>query len=104
MDFSGGVKQWDKCKLRTALEWVVFTSSSMFDDDEFRVMCQAFYEAGGVRDTAPCLRKHTLLKYVNAVEEGAQTGRLCSPVEESAQTGRLFFAVAETLGRYDGSG
>ena len=27
MDFSGGVKQWDKCKLRTALEWVVFTSS-----------------------------------------------------------------------------
>ena len=28
MDFSGGVKHWDKCKLRTALEWVVFTSSS----------------------------------------------------------------------------
>ena len=29
MDFSGGVKHWDKCKLRTALEWVtvVFTSS-----------------------------------------------------------------------------
>jgi len=27
MDFSGGVKYWDKCKLRTALEWVVFTSS-----------------------------------------------------------------------------
>ena len=26
MDFSGGVKHWDKCKLRTALEWVVFTS------------------------------------------------------------------------------
>ena len=25
MDFSGGVKHWDKCKLRTALEWVVFT-------------------------------------------------------------------------------
>jgi len=23
MDFSGGVKHWDKCKLRTALEWVV---------------------------------------------------------------------------------
>ena len=22
--FSGGVKHWDKCKLRTALEWVVF--------------------------------------------------------------------------------
>ena len=27
MDFSGGVKHWDKCTLRTALEWVVFTSS-----------------------------------------------------------------------------
>jgi len=27
MDFSRGVKHWDKCKLRTALEWVVFTSS-----------------------------------------------------------------------------
>jgi len=29
MDFSGGLKHWDKCKLRTlaALEWVVFTSS-----------------------------------------------------------------------------
>ena len=27
MDFSGGVKHWDKCKLNTALEWVVFTSS-----------------------------------------------------------------------------
>ena len=27
MDFGGGVKHWDKCKLRTALEWVVFTSS-----------------------------------------------------------------------------
>jgi len=27
MDFSGEVKHWDKCKLRTALEWVVFTSS-----------------------------------------------------------------------------
>ena len=27
MDFSRGVKNWDKCKLRTALEWVVFTSS-----------------------------------------------------------------------------
>ena len=27
MDFSGGVKHWDKCKLGTALEWVVFTSS-----------------------------------------------------------------------------
>jgi len=27
MDFSGGVKHWDKCKLITALEWVVFTSS-----------------------------------------------------------------------------
>jgi len=27
MDFSGGVKHWDKCKLRTALERVVFTSS-----------------------------------------------------------------------------
>jgi len=27
MDFSGGVKHWDKCKLRTALEWVVCTSS-----------------------------------------------------------------------------
>ena len=27
MDFSGVVKHWDKCKLRTALEWVVFTSS-----------------------------------------------------------------------------
>ena len=27
MDFSGRVKHWDKCKLRTALEWVVFTSS-----------------------------------------------------------------------------
>jgi len=27
MDFSGGVKHWDKCKLRTALEWVVFISS-----------------------------------------------------------------------------
>ena len=25
MDFSGGVKHWDKCKLRTALKWVVFT-------------------------------------------------------------------------------
>ena len=24
---SRGVKHWDKCKLRTALEWVVFTSS-----------------------------------------------------------------------------
>ena len=24
---SGGVKYWDKCKLRTALEWVVLTSS-----------------------------------------------------------------------------
>jgi len=28
MDFSGGLKHWDKCKLRTALEWVLFTSSS----------------------------------------------------------------------------
>ena len=27
MDFSGGVKHWDKRKLITALEWVVFTSS-----------------------------------------------------------------------------
>ena len=27
MDFGGGAKHWDKCKLRTALEWVVFTSS-----------------------------------------------------------------------------
>jgi len=27
MDFSGGFKHWDMCKLRTALEWVVFTSS-----------------------------------------------------------------------------
>jgi len=27
MDFSGGVKHWDRCKLRTALRWVVFTSS-----------------------------------------------------------------------------
>jgi len=27
MDFSEGVKHWDKYKLRTALEWVVFTSS-----------------------------------------------------------------------------
>jgi len=27
MDFSRGVKHWDKCKLRTALEWVVFTLS-----------------------------------------------------------------------------
>jgi len=27
MDFSGGVKYWDKCKLPTVLEWVVFTSS-----------------------------------------------------------------------------
>jgi len=27
MDFSRKVKHWDKCKLRTALEWVVFTSS-----------------------------------------------------------------------------
>jgi len=27
MDFSGGVNHWDKCKLKTALEWVVFTSS-----------------------------------------------------------------------------
>ena len=27
MDFSGGVKHWDKFKLRTALEWVVLTSS-----------------------------------------------------------------------------
>jgi len=27
MDFSGGVKHWDKCKLGTALERVVFTSS-----------------------------------------------------------------------------
>ena len=27
MDFNGGVKHSDKCKLRTALEWVVFTSS-----------------------------------------------------------------------------
>jgi len=27
MDFSGGVKHWDKCKLRTALEWVVFNLS-----------------------------------------------------------------------------
>jgi len=27
MDFSGGVKHWDKCKLRTALERVFFISS-----------------------------------------------------------------------------
>ena len=27
MDLSGGVKHWDKCKLGTALERVVFTSS-----------------------------------------------------------------------------
>ena len=27
MDFSGGVKHWDECKLRTALERVVYTSS-----------------------------------------------------------------------------
>jgi len=64
-------------------------SKGMFDDDEFRTMCQAFYEAGGGRDTAPCLRRHALLKYVNAVEANAQTGRLCSAVEEGAQTGRL---------------
>ena len=38
----------------------------MFDDDEFRVMCQAFYEAGGGRDKVPILRRHTLLTYVNA--------------------------------------
>jgi len=57
-------------------------SKGMFDDDEFRAMCQAFYEAGGGRDTAPGRRSQVLLKYVNAVEEGAQTGRLCSPVEE----------------------
>ena len=25
--FSGGVKRWDNSKLRTALEWVVLTSS-----------------------------------------------------------------------------
>jgi len=79
-------------------------SKGMFDDDEFRAMCHAFCEAGGGRDTAPCLRRHVLLKYVNAVEEGAQTGCLCSSVEEGAQTGRLFFAVAETLRKYDGSG
>ena len=41
-------------------------SKGMFDDDEFRVMCQAFYEAGGGRDTAPCLRRYAHLKYVNA--------------------------------------
>jgi len=41
-------------------------STGMFDDDEFRAMCQAFYEAGGSRDTAPILRRHGLLKYVNA--------------------------------------
>ena len=38
----------------------------MFDDDEFRGMCKVFYEAGGNRDTVPCLRRHALLKYVNA--------------------------------------
>jgi len=27
MDFSGGIKHWDRRKLRTALERVVFTSS-----------------------------------------------------------------------------
>jgi len=27
MDFSRVLKHWDKCKLKTALEWVVFTSS-----------------------------------------------------------------------------
>ena len=27
MDFSRGVKHWDNYKLKTALEWVVFTSS-----------------------------------------------------------------------------
>ena len=27
MDFNGRVKHCDKCKLRKALEWVVFTSS-----------------------------------------------------------------------------
>jgi len=27
MDCSGGVKHWDKRKLRTVLEWVVFVSS-----------------------------------------------------------------------------
>jgi len=27
MDFSGGVKHWDICKLRTALERDVFTSN-----------------------------------------------------------------------------
>jgi len=31
MDLSGGVKNWDKCKLRTALEQVVFTSSRLID-------------------------------------------------------------------------
>jgi len=28
-------------------------SKGMFDDEEFRAMCQAFYEAGGGTDTAP---------------------------------------------------
>jgi len=41
-------------------------SKGIFDDDEFRAMCQAFYEAGGGKDTAPCLRRHSLLKYVKA--------------------------------------
>jgi len=27
MGFNTGVKHWDKCKLRTALVWVVITSS-----------------------------------------------------------------------------
>jgi len=27
MDFSEWLKYWDKCNLRTELEWVVFTSS-----------------------------------------------------------------------------
>jgi len=41
-------------------------SKGMFDDDKFRAMCQVFYEAGGGRDTVTCLRRHVLLKYVNA--------------------------------------
>ena len=43
MDFSGGVKHWDKCKLRTTLEWVVFTSSSTV---RLELMCSTLERIG----------------------------------------------------------
>ena len=68
-------------------------SKGMFDDVEFRVMCQAFYEEGGGRDTAPILRRHALLKYVNAEFEFSANcakswDRTCSSTQKAINSAK----------------